>query len=238
MDNAGYHRLRDDLRNNPDMLVLDAALSCWMTARGHMAVLKWLVEQGCNPLDPKQANFMQHLHEEHNAMILTYVLRRMEANEGHVLRSPDGENIVHVLCQLRPEWLGSSIVGYVDRGPDDTGRYLDTWFTEARTSDGQTPLHVWWNGTSKILTNETVERNSPFFEWDVSEALIRAGADVGARDVQGISCARCMIDAASLGSPMPMNAAGVMRALIVVEHEHLDAATPKSYRKRSSSIRL
>ena len=222
---VGREKVLEELAAHPDMLVLDAILPCWMTSRETMGLLQWLIENGCNPLDPAQATLSQHAHIERGTISLAFVLRRLEDEEGKALRSPDGENLVHLLCQARPEWLGTSLVDYVDNARHDSGRYLPKWFNEARLSDGNTPLHIWWKGTEKVLMDEVEEKNTPFFEWDVSEALIRAGADVEARDSEGVSCARCMLNAAQIGTPMPMYAPGVIKALSVIEHEDLQEQT-------------
>jgi hypothetical protein len=234
---GGTLRLLEELEAHPDRLVLDIVLSCWMTSRETMGLLQWLVAEGCNPLDPSQATLSSHMHDERNTVSLAFMLRRMEQEDGQALRSPQGENLLHLLCQARPEWLGTSLVNYVDNIGHDSGRYLPIWFNEHRTIDGSTPLHVWWKGTARVLKNNIEGPKSPFFEWDVSEALIRGGARVEALDGAGVSCARQMLDAAQLGSPMPMQAAGVIQAMTVIEHEDLDAATPPG-RKSGSSLRL
>lgn len=227
-------KLLSDLNESPDKKVIDTVLACWIESRDMMHAIGWLIEQGCNPLDPDQYTLSSNGVDRRGLTILSYSLRAHE-KRGKILRSPQGENLVHLLCQAGPEWLGGAVVSYIDNNED--GPYLPQWFTEARHSDGKTPLHLWWDHVAEKMRSGGDFPDSPFAEFDVSEALIRAGAPLEARDQNGRSAASAMIETAEMGLAMPLLAPGVQKAQVIWEAEQLAAATP-AVKRRSSGQRL
>lgn len=220
----------------PSTTVADIVMKEWMNNRDQMILAHWLIEQGVNLLDPSQANITHFFRQDNELATLSFAISIQEDRGVHVIRSPDGGNLLHALTDAGPEWLGRALIDHNHRKPGEQGRYRDHWFNEARRSDGKTPLHLWWEGCLATPPHKRAQHpNYPFFACDVSEALIAGGSDIEAVDHAGASCADVIVKAAKNGFSLLESLPVFEKAKRIVDAQTLQSNTEHVSRARSSN---
>lgn len=232
---SASQQIESALRAYPLATVADIVMKEWINNRDQMILAHWLIEQGVNFLDRDQANITHFFRQDNELATLSFAISIQEDRGTHVLRAPNGGNLLHVLADAQPEWLGRALIDHNNRKSGEQGRYRDHWFNEARGSDGKNPLHVWWEGCLATPTHiRQKHTNFAFFACDVSEALIAGGADIEARDHTGASSADLIVKASSSGFALLEALPVLERSIRIVEARTLQSSTAQVAHSRAS----
>lgn len=239
---------RDELSQQDKQRLLGQALVHWQENileiyRGTRQSVVALIESGANPLAPfpdvptshEAPLLFDHLAQRHPdvALHLVNILYAAKKDLGQDYLAENQRNILHKLCGLGPEWLGSAL----DSAQNDIRVRVDPtqtmslpqkvnihpeWVNQA-DDEGKSPLHLVWERAVYCLMSG--DRDGAYECWDASEYLCHMGGSLLARDKQGSSPAQMILNCTAVGLEVPSNVdIDVIRAQSAASD--LDQATP------------
>ena len=220
-------------------------------SRGGREMADLLMRQGANPLVGCPSLFRTAIDETRVdvAVHLVNLLCQAQALHGISHRDDRGGNVLHVLVDTDPEWLGNLFESAFNKtrlriNPTQTmslpqfAYFHQAWLNEPR-DDGATPLHVWWHEAPEIYYYYGRDSLAGFHVWDRFIYLARAGASMEAVDHAGVSVAALMVQAVDQHGVDGMRGAEWMdQARAIAQAQALQSDTLSPAPTRASGPRL
>lgn len=207
--------------------LLGQALEYWRTNilaiyKGTRQAVRALIESGANPLapipgeesrDPHRPTFVSLLHRHPDiALHLVNMLHTVKLETGHDRLAPNGNTVLHVLCEQDPQWLGNTLDSAftgsrVQLPPTQTMSLPQrvhlhpAWINHANDNQ-RTPLHMTWDRATYCML---AEPSNAFRCWDTSQYLLHLGGSLLAPDNQGKTPAQMLLNCVLNGLEVPTN---------------------------------
>lgn len=208
-------------------------------------IARVLIDAGANPLllpGAVFANTMRSDEGDFRGVVCAALAAREVA--GDPCRARDGGNLLHVLGSLWPGALQA-----VFHGMEPERRAHRQWVSEARASDGATPLHLPWSmlhdvytDTSGYYPTQAMVSDYPIRMRDLTTQMLSYGADLFVPDHQGKRVFD-WIQACLATKPYSVGATAADRSswsklLAYAQTQHLNATVSVAPAARSAGPRL
>lgn len=179
-----------------------------------------LIAHGANPLKP--GGFDKTLLEQETSVAATVFEAVIEQEiQGNYLRADDGSNPLHLVADLSTSFLSDRSDHFFSRRLLDIG-----WLNEARSVDGNTPLHCLWSDGNLRIIQPSPSRTEIL--WRTTALFLKNGADVYIENEKGHTVASLISEALEAGLRVPSDECEQILSRIQAEKEKnsLDETTP------------
>lgn len=192
-----------------------------------------LVKQGADPMLPGCVA----LTRGNSTMVREIVsAMRWRQTDDPQVRWHDGQNPLHRLV-----FNYASLYNLSGDDPSRPhGAFCKTWFSQARDSDGATPLHVLWQENRQAESDARSDPRLARERWTLTQRLMAGGADLVSVDHDGIRVSQLIENAVNENAYPDIDCPMALWAQVVAveETQRLEASTAPAVRRGSGSVRL